>query len=281
MQESLLIQLRRQKKEHTLAYEIVNKYYDDLLHNRIPTMQKKLGCSFTDIHQAIDQHIAKLDLRPGMWYASQPSQHLYPDVTIKQEGEQLIVEINDETIPTLRLNKRYLRMLDDESLPTETKDFIKHQIVSAKWLVRNISQRNDTLGRIAQYLAQKQRDFFLQPEGKLVPMTMKEVAEELELHESTIARAVMHKTLNSPKGLLPLRSFFTYAYANPKGEDISSETVRQALKNLIEKEDKSHPLSDERLSTELKQHGLPCARRTIAKYRKELRIGNALQRRRY
>lgn len=281
VQECLLIQLRCLEKQKTLAYQIIEKHYDDLLHNRIPLIQKKLGCSHQDVRHAIDQQIAKLDLHPGAWYSQPASIQIMPDVTVRQEDDKLIVEINDEPIPTLRLNARYLRMLDDETVPQETKEFIKQSVISAKWLVRNISQRNETLVRIVQYLTQIQKEFFIEPDGKLVPLTMREVAEELKLHESTIARAVANKYINSPRGLILLRSFFTNAYTTNQGKDISSQTVREALQKIIEEENKKHPFSDETISKKLKEQGINCARRTVAKYRREFHIGNALQRKKY
>ena len=281
VQDCLLIQLRCMGKANSLAYRIIENHYDDLIHNRIPLIQKKLGVSYDIIRNTIDEQIAKLDLRPGTWYSLHVPTQIIPDLTVRQEGENLIVEINDEPIPALRLNSHYLRMLDDQNLPEETKEFIRSSVVSAKWLVRNISQRNETLVRIVQYLTVYQKIFFLEPDGKLVPLTMREVADELKLHESTIARAVANKYINSPRGLVLLRSFFTNSYTTNQGEDISSQTVRDALNKIIESEDKKHPYSDESISGKLKDQGIPCARRTVAKYRRELQIGNALQRRKY
>jgi RNA polymerase sigma-54 factor len=148
-------------------------------------------------------------------------------------------------------------------------------------LIRNLYQRNETLERIVKAIAKRQRSFFMHSGGLLTPMTMMMLAEELELHESTIARAVSNKYVNSPRGLFPLRYFFTNAYVTHEGVDISSQTVRQALQDLIDHENKQKPLSDAKLSNLLKDQGITCARRTIAKYRTELNVGNAQQRRRF
>lgn len=281
LKESLLIQLRSKDQAQSLAYAIIDKHFDDLLHNRIPAIKRGLNCSLEEIGHVIEHHIAKLNLHPGSWHSKQVVQHITPDVSLRQEDEELIVEINDDTLPPLRFNVRYLRMLDDETLSEETKEFIRQKIMSAKWLLRNILQRNDTLERIAQFLAKKQKDYFLKPEGQLVPLTMKEVADDLSLHESTIARAVSNKYMNTPKGLLSLRSFFTNTFVTESGEDISSNTVRSLLLEVIQNEDKQHPLSDEGISAAIKAKGVNCARRTVAKYRAELNIGNAQQRKKY
>ncbi|MDP1835566.1 MAG: RNA polymerase factor sigma-54 [Chlamydiales bacterium] len=281
LQESLLLQLQRQEKGTTLAYAMIEQCYDDLLHNRIPVIAKRLGKSSSEISQIIDKDIAKLDLHPAGMFAHGPSQHIIPDVTIRKEGDTLIVETNDEPIPHFRVNKRYLRMLDDPTLSQETEEFIKQKLASAKWLMRTIDQRNDTVTRIAQSLATRQTEFFLNPDGKLVPLTMKVLAEELELHESTIARAVSNKYMNSPRGLLPLRSFFTNALETEKGEDISSNTARDMLQKIIDDENKKRPLSDDAIARLMNKQGIKCARRTVAKYRGELGLGNAQQRRQY
>lgn len=281
LQECLLIQLRCKGKSHSLAYMIVEKHFEDLLHNRIPSIIKGLGCSSKEIGEAISRDISALDLHPGGGHGHQIVQQIVPDVTIRQEGEELIVEINDDSLPPLRLNSRYLKMLNDETLNQETKDFIRHKIMSARWLLRNILQRNDTLERISSFLAKKQKDFFLNPEGKLTPLTMRTVADELQLHESTIARAVAHKYVNSPRGLLPLRSFFTNGLEMDEGGEISSNTARGVLSEIVKNEDKSHPLSDEAICAQMKARGIHCARRTIAKYRAELNLGNAQQRKKY
>jgi RNA polymerase sigma-54 factor len=281
LQEALLIQLKRQGHQGSLAYEILENYYQDLIHNRVPEIRKKIGCSLQEISAAIKEDMAKLDFHPGTVYSNEPVQTIIPDVILKQEGDELTVIANDEPIPSFRINHRYLRMLEDESLSPEAKEFIKEKLMSAKWLMRNLFQRSTTLEKITTAIAEKQKAFFLDPSGKLNPMTMKILAEELSLHESTIARAVAGKYVDSPRGIFPLRSFFTNAYTNEKGEDISSQTVREALLEIIRQEDKKKPLSDEAIAAKIKSSGIPCARRTVAKYRAEMQIGNAHQRKQF
>lgn len=281
IQDSLLIQLRCLHKEKTLAYLIVRDHYDELLHNRIPLIHKKLKHSAEEIEYAIEHDIAKLDLHPGRQFSSSETQAIVPDVTLRQENEKLFVEIERDRTPSLRVNLNYLNMLKEPSTSKETKHFIKHHLFSARWLMRNLQQRYSTLERIADSLAQKQYQFFTSAEGQLVPLTMKTIADELNVHESTIARTVANKYIDTPRGLFPLRSFFTNKYVSEEGDDLSSSTVKQALLALIEKEDKQHPLSDEKISSLLKEKGISCARRTVAKYRTALQIGNTQQRRKF
>ncbi len=281
LQESLLIQLRCLNKEQTLAFQMIRDYYSELLHNHIPIIQKKLKCSYQEIQEAIEKDIAKLDLHPGTHFSSRITPIIIPDVILRQENDQLIIEVERDAIPPLRLNTRYLKMLNDPEALPETKQFLKQHLFSAKWLARNLQQRFSTIERIVQSLAKKQYDFFTKPNGQLCPLTMKTVAEELDVHESTIARTVSNKYLSSPRGIFPLRHFFTNRYVSEEGEDLSSQTVKQSILELIQKEDKERPLSDEKISLLLKQKGIACARRTIAKYRAALRIGNTKQRKKF
>lgn len=281
MQESLLIQLRCQQKQKTLAYNIIEKHYDDLIHNRIPIITKSLKCSSEEISKVLKNDISRLDLHPGFGHFNHFVQYITPDATVEADNETLTVKVNDDFLPPVRINSRYLRMLNDETLPSDTKIFIQQKLAAAKWLLYNVHQRNETLLKIVELLIKYQKEFFLNPEGKLVPLTMKSIAEQLSLHESTIARAVSNKYIDTPRGILPLRSFFTFALHTQHGEDVSANTIQNVLRGIIDSEDKHHPLSDAALSKLLKEKGLDCARRTVAKYRSELNLGNAQQRRKY
>lgn len=281
IQESLLIQLRCLGKEQTWAYRIVKDHYTALIHNRIPLIQKELKCSLADIQQAIDQDIAKLNLHPGTHVSLDKSQVIIPDVHLRQEGEDLMVEVNRDDVPHLKLNMKYFKMLKDVNVPLETRSFIRCHIFSARWLMRNLQQRYSTIERIVDSLARRQKEFFTQPDGKLVPLTMKVLAEELHVHESTIARTVANKYLSSPRGIMPLRAFFTSGYQSEEGKDLSSRTVQDVIKEMIDQEDKRRPLSDEKICELLNNQGIPCARRTVTKYRSILQIGNTLQRKKF
>ncbi|MFT4552622.1 MAG: RNA polymerase sigma-54 factor [Chlamydiales bacterium] len=280
VRESLLIQLAFQGKKDSIAYKIIEKHYEDLLYNRIPLIKKSLSTTADEIQKAVHEEIARLDLYPGTWYSNEVVPHVTADVIVSRENGKLLVSIDGETLPFLKLNSKYLKMLGDNDLAEETKEYIRNKVASGKWLLRNIHQRNDTLLKITEYLVKRQKNFFLDNKGNLLPLTMKTVAEELDLHESTVARAVSNKYVDCPRGLLPLRSFFTNAYVTDEGE-ISSRTVKDYLKDVIGKEDKNKPYSDETISALIKKKGIPCARRTVAKYRRELNIGNASQRRKY
>jgi RNA polymerase sigma-54 factor len=280
-QESLLIQLKNMGKESSLAYKIIENHYDELLHNKIPAIQKKLGISYEKICRVMDEDIARLDLNPGSWYSIVNESTIVPDAAIREDEGKLALDINDDVIPPLRVNRKYLRMLSQDDLESSTKEYIHQHLMSAKWLIKNILQRNETISRILNYIMKAQKEFFLSPKGELVPMTMRDIAEDLDLHESTIARAVSGKYIDTPRGVLALRSLFTYSYQKQDGSDMSAQTVRDKIKKLIDEENKQNTLSDEMICRELKSMGIDCARRTIAKYRRDLNIGNAQQRRKY
>lgn len=281
LQESLLIQLVRQNKEESLAYKIVEKCYDNLLHNRIPAIQKTLKKTTEEITKEIEVVISKLDNHPGLTFSKSPTPYITPDVKVEDIDGVLEVIVNTEFLPPLRLSPQYLKMLRDKDLPEDTRKFIEEKVHSAKWLIKIVGKRESTLQRIVKSLVHRDRDYFLNPSGKLKPLTLKTIADELELHESTIARAVQNKYLSCPRGTLPLRSFFTSTFVANDGEEVSSSTVREILLSLIQQEDKSQPLSDDALSKIIQAKGIPCARRTIAKFRAAMGLGNQHQRRKF
>lgn len=277
LQESLLIQLSLLGKEKSAAYEIVKNCYDHLLHNRIPLIQKTLKLSENEIKKAI-KDISKLDLNPALGFSSITLAPIVEDLTIKEDGDDFVIFVNEDPLPPLRLKEKYLKLLEDETLHPETKEFIQKKIASARWMLKNLTERNETLVRIAHLLVKKQQQFLKQREGKLTPLTMLQIAEELGVNESTVTRAVSNKYINTPKGLLSLRSFFSNGYTTKEGVDISSSNIKQEVQDIIKNENKKKPLSDAAISKIIEENGTVCARRTIAKYRVQLGLGTAKQR---
>lgn len=279
LRECLLIQLRIKGKEDTLAFRIVSDFYDELIHNRIPAIQKRLGSETEQLNQAIYHDIGHLDFHPGNGFSQQPVRVIIPDLIIDEENEEFKIRVqNEDYMPRFRFNGHYLKLLSDEETPKATKDFIKQKLLSAKWMLRNIHHRGSTLENIGRSLIQYQKDFFSNPLGRLNPLTMKSLAEELDVHESTIARAVANKYIDTPRGIFPLRFFFSAGMIASNGEDISNKTIQGLVKQIIEEEDKMRPLTDELIVKKLEEKGVDCARRTVAKYRGVLGIGNTHQR---
>lgn len=285
LRESFLLQLKARGKEKSLAFTIISKHYLDMVQNRIPFIARSLKQPISEVKKAIETDISQLDLHPG---ANLPQGHyplmvspIVPDIYVVNKEGELLVEINERHIPSFRFNPHYLSMLENAALSNEEKSYLEEKMAAGRSLLRNIHERHQTLFRVTQQLLVFQRDFFLSEKGALLPLTMKEVAESVGLHESTIVRAVANKYLSCSKGIFPFRSFFTHAYINEEGEAVSSNSVKAMLRDIIENEDRSSPLSDEAISSLITAKGIPCARRTIVKYRHELGIGNAGQRKSY
>lgn len=281
IREALLVQLEKQNKKNTLAYAIIDDYYDELIHHKIPLIERGLRVDAHRIQEVIEKEIKLLNLHPAVAHNQSPTPYITADVFVKDIDGRLEVIVNQDGLPLLRLNRKYLKLLENNEHGEETKKFVLEKLNQAKWFMKTLHQRGSTIERLTKLLVQKNRDYFLGPEGKMIPLTMKEVAQELELHESTIARCVMNKYVDTPRGLLPLRSFFNSTFETHNGEELSSRTVKDLITALIEKEDKKTPLSDEKLAEIIQNKGIACARRTVAKFRSQLKIGNAHQRRRF
>lgn len=269
LQESLLTQLRAQGKTKELAYAIVEQCFEDLIHNRIPSIQKKLGHSETNIQEAIKQEISVLDPFPGYRFRPIANMPLVPDIFVSSDEEgKWKVEVNDSLLPSYRYVSQY-----HEALFTNERDrrFIRKHMTSAKWLDRTIQKRNQTLRSITEYLMKAQPHFFTGHHEKIDPLSIKEVSEALGLHESTVARAVSQKYLSCPMGIFSLRKFFSQP-VNKNSQNISCDTAKKTLRRLIDSENKKHPMSDQQLLEKMRKMGIPCARRTVTKYRKSLHI---------
>ncbi len=279
-QESLLLQLLAKGKGASLAYQVVQHHFDDLLHNRLPKIGRALKKSLEELQQALHD-IASLSFHPKEAATEPLAQTIVPDASIHFEGEVLHIEIRGEEYPELQLNPRYLALLQDPHPTKETNHYLKEKLSSAKWLIRNLAERSKTLYRVVEEIAKRQHVFLNTPHGTLAPLTFKVLAESLQVHESTIARAVTHKYLSCSRGVFPLKFFFSGAYQKSDGEELSSTTVKDRLAHWIAKENKAKPYSDEKLSLLLAKEGIPCARRTVAKYRHLLGIASASQRRQY
>lgn len=282
LQEALLIQLKAKKLEKSLAYTIVKRFYEQMLHNKIPQISKELNFSTEKIYKTIQKEITPLELAPGREFCTHHEQQkahtIAPDAIIYFDENECKIVINDDKIPHVRLSPHYLQMLEDKTLSAEARTYIQEKLLSGKSFIRNIFERNQTLYRIVQEIANYQKAYLCDLKAPLLPMTMKTLAENLELHESTIARACSNKYLYTPRGTLSFRSFFTQGYTTKKGDEISSTSVKELLSKIIGKENPSAPFSDEVIAKMIKQKGIACARRTVAKYRKELNIGNTCQR---
>lgn len=255
---------------------LIESHLDDLTQNRLPRIAERTGLSLDEIKAALEQ-MHGLSLAPGRRLVSDAPPPIIPDAIVEfdEESDRYIAYLNETRLPNLRISKMYAEMARDRSAPKKDRDFIKTNLSNAQWLIDAVGQRKHTLLRVINVVVDAQRDFFDYGPQALKPLPMTQVADQLGIHVATVSRAVSDKYLQTPRGVVPLRKFFTGGLATDSGQDMSYDAVRAALQEVIEAEDKSKPLSDEAIVDALKAKGIEIARRTVAKYRDQLGIPSA------
>jgi len=224
--------------------------------------------------------IRHLDPAPGLRFSSGGARQVEPDVYISKDGEDYVITLNDDDIPQLRLNGEYKRMVDREQEPNkDVRNYVKERYASALQLIKNIEQRKQTILRVCQSIVRRQGDFLEFGIDHLKPMMIKEVAEEIGVHPSTVSRAVASKYTHTPQGVFELRYFFSEAVQGPSGSATPLLIVKRRVKKMIEDENSAHPLTDEQITARLQAEGIQVTRRTVAKYREDMKIPSTHQRR--
>jgi RNA polymerase sigma-54 factor len=279
LRECLLIQLRRQGKEDTLEYQIVDRFLTELGRKKFPDIARKLGCTPEQIQKAANS-IATLNPRPGRTFAPEQDNTVTPDVTVERLGDEYVISLNNEQIPHLRISNLYKDLMAEGEGGREVRDYIRDKIRSGKFLIKSIHQRQQTIQNIAAQIVQRQRDFLMYGPTALKPMTMAQVAEAVGVHETTVSRAISGKYIATPQGTFEMKYFFTPGYKTAQGETLSNTSVKEALAEL-KSENPRKPLSDSEIVNILSERGIPIARRTVAKYRDELNILPSHMRRTY
>lgn len=280
LRECLILQFLQKGIQNKLVESIIIHHLDDVAAGRYRAIAEKLACSTQEVQQAVDV-IRTFDPKPGRAFGHEQSSYIIPDMTVERINGKYVIIVNDTSVPKLTINPYYRRIAMDDS-ETESKKFIEGRLSSAVWLIKSIEQRRQTLYNVMQAIIDLQQDFFDKGPKSLRPLVMKKVAEKIEVHESTVSRAIANKYVNTPHGLVSMRSFFSVAVHNSDGgQDVSATNVKQKIKELITGEDSSDPLSDQSLSEILCQHDIKISRRTVAKYREELGIVSSAKRKRY
>ncbi|MBY6036836.1 RNA polymerase factor sigma-54 [Fictibacillus nanhaiensis] len=280
LRECLLLQLCKQNLENTLSYILVDKHLDLLAERKIKTLSSMLDASPQQIEEAAD-FLQTLEPRPGAAFTPADDQaYLYPDVSVHEENGQFHISINEQYSPTLKLNDSYGSLLNEKNA---TSKFLDESYQKFNWLKKALEQRKETLLKITKEIVSAQEKYFLSFEkGDLTPLTLKEVAQSIGVHESTVSRAVKNKVLQTSKGAVELKTFFTAKIYTQDGGSASATSAKTAIQKLVDSEDKQKPLSDQLLSSLLeKNSGLSISRRTVAKYREELNIPSSSKRKRY
>lgn len=281
LQECLLLQLKLKGKENSAAATIIREHFDALLHNRLSLIARQIGIPLKTLAQIVEKEIALLDLNPGYKYSPPLSTAIIPDLLLSSIEGKWKVEVNQSLLPKFHMAPIYIQALQDPNTSGEENSYLRRQFTGGRWLKTIVQRRNHTLRSIGEFLLKKHIGFFEGEKGALASVSMKEAAEALGVHESTIARAISNKYLACPQGCFALHSFFKQGVETKNGGTISNHTLREMVANMIENEDKQSPLSDEQLAKHFHQQGIRCARRTIAKYRASLDIPPACQRKKW
>jgi RNA polymerase sigma-54 factor len=279
LRECLTNQLRKDLPLYEEMKKLVGSHLEDLAENRLPAIQKKTGYSLETIQQARDE-MHKLSPKPGATFMKTYVPNVTPDIIVEldQDGTYQ-VRLDDDRVPQLYISDYYRRRLQDPHATAEEKEFIKKKIMNAQWLIDSIAQRRGTLTKVAQAIVAHQTRFLDEGPEAIEPLKMQQIADRVGVHVTTVSRAVDDKWIQTPRGILPLRRFFVGGTQTEDGDDVAWDTIRIRLQELIDKEDKSNPFSDEELVEELKKHGMTVARRTVTKYRKKMAIPSSRQRR--
>jgi RNA polymerase sigma-54 factor len=273
LKESLLLQLERSNKTNKdVLSEIINNYLDDIASNQLPLVAKKLGIGLDELSNYL-QIIKKFNPYPYFGRSlNDDAIFIIPEISIiKEDGEYKVV-LDKEYQPRLRISDYYLNILSDKNTPKETKDYIKNKVLSGNHIIKSIEQRQDTIKKIVEVIIDTQYEFLEHGLEHLIPLTMKDVADKIGVHETTVSRAVSNKYARTPQGIVELRYFFSAGFQSSEGDMISNKSVMEKIREIVELEDKKKPLSDDAIKKILNDEGIPVARRTVAKYREEVGI---------
>jgi RNA polymerase sigma-54 factor len=283
VRESLLLQLEiAGEAKESLAWIILCDHWDAFLRRQYPSIAKLLEVPLADLEPVIER-IRELQTRPGRAHSNERTHYVEPDVHVVKVGDDYVIQLNDDGMPRLRVSRAYRRMLKkmrSEGRQADAQSFLSEKIRSALWLIKSLDQRQRTIYKVTESIVKQQREFLDAGIDYLRPMVLRDVAEDIGMHESTVSRVVSNKYVHTPRGLFPLKFFFHSGIDRDYGEDISSLTVKKKIRQLIEGEDPRHPLSDSELMRILHREGIQIARRTVAKYRDELNLPSSADRRR-
>ena len=278
LRECLLLQLKAFDPQNTLAQQIVSEHLKQVQSNQLKEVARALNRPVEVVKRALDV-IKKLDPRPGLRYNKTEPRLVEPDVYFRKADGVWQVLLNEDDMPQLRLSPTYRRLLARDAADKDVRNYVKERFTAAIQLLKNIEQRKHTILRVCQSIIARQGDFLDQGPDALKPMMIKEVAEEVGVHPSTVSRAVASKYAHTPQGVLELRSFFSEAVNGPEGGGMSLLTLKRLVKKMIEEEDTAKPLTDEQIAKKLDEAGIHVTRRTVAKYREDMRIPSTHQRR--
>ncbi len=280
LRECLLLQMQDAGDTASLTYRLVSEAFTDLIAHRWNDLGRRFGVEPAEVQQAADA-LARYDPKPGLEYSSQGDGYITPDLVVDKIDGRYHVFLNDTGVPRLRISRSYQELARDrKKFTTEQREFIASRMNSANWLVQAIEQRRQTMLKVMNFIVDRQRDFFEKGVEYLKPLTLREVAEVINMHESTVSRVTNEKYVQTPRGVLPLKFFFSSALSTASGEDASARSIRAKLEKMVAEEDPASPVTDQQIVLMFKEQGIQIARRTVAKYRDQLGILSARMRKR-
>ena len=278
--ECLLLQMRRDASDHALVRQLIGEHLEDLYMNRIPKIAKAVGTSVEAVKAAV-AFISHLNPRPGTAFSSETPPYVIPDILVEYDDGEYQVRLQDDRLPRVYVNSAYNRLLRDGRTSDTAKDYIRSKIQAARWLIDSIEQRRHTLYSIARCVVDIQRPFLEKGVSALVPLKMQTVAEATGVHVSTVCRAIADKYAQTPLGIFPMRFFFTGGTRTTDGRLRSRKSVKELVRQVVDRENKANPLSDDEIAAKLQADGIDIARRTVTKYRKAMDIPSSRRRREY
>jgi len=278
LQECLILQLTPDVPHHEILRILLTNHIDDLQHNRLPQIEKKTGIPLGMLKEALES-LRRLDPRPGGHEDIDRSSYVVPDLLVEpNESGAYDVRLMDEHNPQLSISRRYQRLLKSQTADPEAREYIKKKLLAARWLIESVEQRRATLLKVARAIVDYQTQFLDKGPEFLEPLKMQQIADQVGVHVTTVSRAVDDKWIQTPRGIFPLKRFFGGGTKTADGEEMAWDTIKQKLLEIVAKENKSNPMSDEEIVNELEKLGIPVARRTVSKYRKALKIPSSRQR---
>ncbi|HET7704853.1 MAG TPA: RNA polymerase factor sigma-54 [Thermoanaerobaculia bacterium] len=279
LRECLLLQLEFLELDVPLVDEIIRDHWDMFMQRHFVQLSKALGIDMKTL-EGVVEIIKHLDPKPGRKYSNERAIYVEPDVYVQKVGDEYVIVLNEDGMPKLRINGSYRAMLNsmDSKQDGETVNYIKDKIRSAVWLIKSLDQRQRTIYKVAESIVKHQREFLEKGIDFLRPLVLRDVADDIQMHESTVSRVVSNKYMHTPRGLFLMKYFFHSGIDSDTGEDISSLTVKKKIQSFIDAEDPRKPLSDSKIMKILNDEGINIARRTVAKYRDELNIPSSTDR---
>lgn len=281
LRECLIIQLK-QKGQLTDVFErVINEHLEDLANNRLGAIAREMGISAQEVQEMSDI-IRTLEPKPGRQFASQMyTKYIVPDVIVERVDGEYVVTINESSTPNLVVSSYYQKMLSRAETDENLSKYLSDRVNSALWLIKSIEQRKQTIYNVVTSVVKYQKEFFDKGSKYLKTLTLKDIAEELGIHESTVSRSINGKYLQSPRGVYEIKYFFSAGVSGSHGEGISSNSIKEFIKEIVDSEDPKNPYSDQAMVDMLKEKEINISRRTVAKYRDELHILSSSKRRRY